>query len=105
MRAETESDGGGGAGSLHLVEWLKASMEPPQHTKLTLCKISGVQQEGPTAIFSQSETVCFLWVLEPECVRREGMPAEQEDVLGSTTGGGARPPPGWAAELRGFLTS
>lgn len=31
------------------------------------------------------------------------MPAEQEDVLGSTTGGEARPPLGWAAELRGFL--
>lgn len=54
MRAETESDGGGGAGSLHLVGRLRASMEPPQHTKLTLCKISGGHQEGPTAIFSQS---------------------------------------------------
>lgn len=31
------------------------------------------------------------------------MPAEQEDVLGSTTEGAARPPLGWAAELRGFL--
>lgn len=31
-----------------------------------------------------------------------GMPAEKEDVLGSTAGGGARPPPGWAAELRGI---
>lgn len=33
------------------------------------------------------------------------MPAVLEDVLGSTTGGGTRSPLGWAAELRGFLTS
>lgn len=70
MRAETESDGGGGAGSLHLVGQLRASVAPPHHTKLTLCKISGGHQEGPIAIFSQSQTVCFLWVSEPECVRR-----------------------------------
>lgn len=71
MRAETERDGRG-AGGLHLVGRWRASMEPPQHTKLTLCKISGGHQEGPTAIFSQSEAVCFLWASEPECVSGAG---------------------------------
>lgn len=68
MRAETESDGGRGGdgrgdlgpGSLHLVGRLRASKQPPQHTKLALCEISGGHQEGPTALFSQSEPVCFL---------------------------------------------
>lgn len=33
---------------------------PTLHTKLALCEISGGHQEGPTALFSQSEPVCFL---------------------------------------------
>lgn len=68
MRAETKSERGRGAdgrgdlspGSLHLVGWLRAGKEPPQHTKLALCEISSGHQEGPTALFSQSEPVCFL---------------------------------------------
>lgn len=54
--------GGGeyGPGRLHLVGWLRASKELPQYTKLALCKISGGHQEGLTALFSQSESVCFL---------------------------------------------
>lgn len=43
---------------------------PRMHTKLALCKISGGHQEGPPALFSQSEPVCFLWASEPEPVRR-----------------------------------
>lgn len=68
MRAETESDGGSGGdgrgelgpGSLHLVGRLRASEESGRHTKLALCEISNGHQEGPTALFSQSEPVCFL---------------------------------------------
>lgn len=41
----------------------------PQYTKLALCEISG-HPEGPTAVFSQSEPVCFLKASEPEPVRR-----------------------------------
>lgn len=67
-RAETESDGGSGGdgrgelgpGSLHLVGRLRASEESARHTKLALCEISGGHQEGPKALFSQSEPVCFL---------------------------------------------
>lgn len=81
MRAERESDGGkkgrgcngvgeSGPGSLHLVGRLRASKEPPQYTKLALCEISGGHREGPAALFSQSEPVCFLWASEPEPVRR-----------------------------------
>lgn len=77
-RAGVENDGGRGGdgrggpchGSLHLAGQLRASKEPPQHTKLALCKISGGHHESPTAIFSQSEAVCFLWASEPASVRR-----------------------------------
>lgn len=33
---------------------------PLSSTKLALCEISARQQEGPTALFSQSDRVCFL---------------------------------------------
>ena len=76
MRAERENDGGWmvdekvGPRSLHLVGWLRAIKEPPQYTKPALCEISGGHWEGPTALFSQSEPVCFLKASEPEPVRR-----------------------------------
>lgn len=61
MRRNRVDEGGEfGPGSLHLVGWLRASKEPPQYTKLALCEISSGHWEGPTALFSQSEPVCFL---------------------------------------------
>lgn len=42
----------------------------PQHTKPALCEISSGHQEGPTALFSQSVPVCFLWASEAAPVRR-----------------------------------
>lgn len=68
MRAQTETDGGSGGdgrgelgpGSLHLVGRLRAGEESGRRTKLALCEISGGHQEGPTALFSQSQPVCFL---------------------------------------------
>lgn len=44
--------------------------EPPRYTKLALCEISDGHREGPTALFSQSEPVCFLWASVAEPVRR-----------------------------------
>lgn len=66
------ADGRGelGPGSLHLVGRLRASEESARRTKRALCEISGGHQEGPTALFSQSEPVCFLWASELEPVRR-----------------------------------